>query len=103
MKNEISVGLRNFYQELLKWIEIGCPETAVFNTKIGLCSTLKGFDISLNDEQATLLVKEYGTCGYPFNQTCAGDPCFTEDYLFGMMYRNPKRLAFIKKYAQGAK
>lgn len=103
MKSEISPKLRNFYQELLKWIEIGCPEDLPFSKKHGLCTNLLCFNEGLELEQKTLLKKDCGSCGFPFNKVEEGNRDFALEHLEGQMYTNPKRLAFIKKYAQGAK
>ena len=99
MKSEISPKLRNFYQELLKWIDMGCPGDLPFNKSLGLCSNILKFDEELFEEQKILLQIECGFSGFPFNQTVAGDCGYLQDYFNGTMYTNPKRLAFIRKYA----
>lgn len=100
MKSEISPQLRNFYRNVLEWIDLGCPEPWAFDKKRGLCSNLERVSPHLYEEQRSLLLKEYGCCGFPFNQESDNDRDFTFEHIEGEMYTNPKRLAFIKKYAE---
>lgn len=99
MKSEISPKLRSFYQEVLKWIDMGCPGSRPFSKNRGLCSTLTEVYPDLFEEQQLLLRKEHGCSGFPFNQESEGDRDFTLEHIYGEMYTNPKRLAFIRKYA----
>lgn len=72
MKSGISPKLRSFYQEVLKWIDMGCPEVGPFRKKKALCSTLVDVAPELFEEQRSLFLKEYDCCRFPFNQTNQG-------------------------------
>lgn len=100
--------LREFYKEVLAWVEAGCPEHKSFYKSGALCVLLCNWHHNrgvfhrlmydyrkLKAKQADLFRDENG-CENMF-------PFGVEAYRLGALarnhYTNPKRLAFLRKQA----
>ena len=95
--------LKDFYKDLLTWINEGCPEynTYNFETYSGLCTSFKKWilktypdDVFWLDEFTYTFVKEGLDRAYPFNPSC-------KEYINKQnKYTNPARLNWIKEHAK---
>ena len=95
--------LKDFYKDLLTWINEGCPEDNIYNFKVskGLCSsflewTRKNYpkDIFTLGEFSDPFAKEGLDRAYPFN------PGLREYIHEQNKYTNPARLNWIKEHAK---
>jgi len=102
----MSDELKQFYRELLSWINEGYPEHHTFKKGNALCATLylwcrynKYYQPSLHREQRDLIKKLNVDVDLicPFNQ----NHCEWETEIRNhLVYKNPKRLAFIEEHAK---
>jgi len=102
MSNE----LKQFYRELLSWVNEGCPKHPIFEKHRPLCITLHSWCIyneyyleftSFQREQRALFHKLNDNPACPFNQDYCEWKTETRNHL---VYKNLKRLAFIGEYAK---
>ncbi len=94
-----------FFKEINDWIEEGCKQHPVFSVHAPLCPSLDNWLKANFPEENVVVVGEYfydqlskkfGTGYCPFNEDgyeAAGER------VNGLVYKNEKRLAFIKHHA----
>lgn len=83
--------------DIIKAPEEDHPEW--FSERCGLCYNSKFYDIEYNTKVNKDLIIIFDGDDYPFNGESADK--YNADYLNSTMYKNPKRLAFLKEYANG--
>ena len=95
--------LKDFYKDLLTWINEGCPEYNTYNFQphVGLCTSFKKWvlktypdDVFWLDEFTYTFVKEGLDRWQPFNQS------YKEYINKQNKYTNPARLNWIKEHAK---
>ena len=98
----ISPELKKFFVDIQHWIDSGCPEdNKYFYKYYGLGANLTryeklfGLHEEISDELDSLLGEEYGNYIYPFG----GHSTLCSEAGNNTVYKNPERLAFIRKYA----
>lgn len=101
----MSPELQKFFLEIHEWLEQGCPEHRVFLKTCGLCSTVRWYAfelkqnaVHLEQELETLLNASAGGTVYPFNDSSPSG--YSEEQKAEALYKNPARLAFIKKQVE---
>lgn len=100
--HSISPELKQFFVDIQQWINAECPiEIKHFQKYRSLCISLdtylEVFDLSAQPlrELKSLLEEEFGTSVYPFG----GFGTYSAEVDSDIIYKNPERLAFIRKYA----
>lgn len=93
--------LKQFYKEILVWVDKGTPENSVFKSDAGLCENLKmWFTVTGHDEhkwstvelQHWIFQQKYNSPFYPFGSKEE----FIEDIKQKSIYTNPVRIAFLR-------
>ena len=96
--------LKRFYHELQEWVDEGMPPHADFYPECGLCASLYdwadrryGSDTvdALYDTQRAMFREAGLDKDFPFDT----EESYQQAYMNDAMYRNPKRLAWIKEHA----
>ena len=105
-ESEIETYLKAFFKLLQKWIDEGCIRNDVFYIDQGICMSLYLYMTRLLagdlSEQDMREVEDYVHCklfkenNTPFNTESNR---YWAERLNKTMYKNPARLAFIKKWA----
>lgn len=96
--------LKQFYKEILDWVDKGMAENSVFKSDTGLCENLKRWfynedmeyyqDIlySTVELQYWIFLQKYNSRHYPF--------CGVKEYVSEQeqksIYQNPVRIAFLR-------
>lgn len=99
MSNISNKPQRQFFREINKWIQEGCPHHRAFSRFIGLCRNYTYWCADNRKKRYRIEVHfcrpGYDSPVHPFDDTI-------EDLLKAIdqetIFQNPKRLAFIKKY-----
>lgn len=100
----MSPELKQFYIDLQKWIDSGFPEHHSFLPSLGICNNLGWycvhFNLDLNKTKSDL-TSQFAAAGLdtqvPFNKDFRDFQIEKEDCK---TYKNPARLAWIKKQAE---
>lgn len=97
--------LKEFYQDILKWIEARCPaDHPYYTTSFGLCFNLERWkfenNLSVGTELDNLQYRMFAEAGLhphcPFeewNEYC-------KRKFSGTMFENPQRLAWVRDHAR---
>lgn len=103
--------LGRFYIDLQAWIDGGCGEPTFWRSE-GICPNLErwaarnGIGWRQAEELLEALERQFAEAGYatafPFNLSL-GNQSYGEENLYGTIYTNPARLAWIKEHAEAAK
>ena len=99
MPNTSNKPQRQFFREINKWIQEGCPPHRTFSRYTGLCINYTYWCTANrkkhHDMKAHLYRLGYDSLVHPFDDTL-------DDLLKASdqetIFQNPKRLAFIKKH-----
>ncbi|WCD56038.1 hypothetical protein [Caulobacter phage BL198] len=89
---------KQFYRDMLAWIEAGCPDHQRFRKSSGLCSNSESYGVGVEVQQD--LIDKYGARGtaYPFGgYTLYYERAFSR--RLGQ-YESKARVAFIRERAQ---
>lgn len=103
--NTMSEELKEFYKQLIAWIDANLPEHEYFVTYVGLCSNFSFFaqhhgayDYSHFTQE---MVDQFVAAGldprYPFNRDYSG---YNTESTNDICYLNPKRIAFVRENAK---
>lgn len=110
-KASVALLYQLFCVELLAWIEEGLLIHPVFERNSPLCPTIfywckhKELDelkaIELSDYQLSLFKKVTGDLLYPFNKKGANynGRRFYAEIRYSLIYENPERLRWIRRFA----
>lgn len=91
---------RTFYRALNKWISQGCPNHPIF-CMTGICRNYKNFLISKNKNPKLIkhlmdsFISQDLDQTFPFN-----DSDYAAELSQYKIYKNPKRLAWIKDHCK---
>lgn len=99
MPNTSNKPQRQFFREINKWIQEGCPPHRAFSRFLGLCRNYEYWCADNRKKQYSIEVYfcrlGYDSPVHPFDDTF-------EDLMKAIdqetIFQNPKRLAFIKKH-----
>lgn len=97
----MSPELKQFYVEMQEWIDAGCPsEGEKFDPDYGLCYNCIRFGGVQLQGELNLQFKDAGlSTVFPFNEDPELKDSYGDERLYGTIYENPARLAWIKKHA----
>jgi hypothetical protein len=89
---------KQFYKDILEWIETGEPASDTFSSNVGLCSSLLRW---LGDDPKPYvdLLQDFKDAGLCFNYPFCSYTMYACEQLAGSIYTNPKRLEWIKDHA----
>lgn len=104
-----------FLQDLQNWIDEGCPESPIFSKYIGICRTHRRWsqvhltltwgELDELDERLDYLRNLWqdpyrpNSQDFPFNEGLVG---YDIERYDESIYKNPRRLEFIKKFSNPA-
>lgn len=105
---KVSVNLKVFFRDYLAWVEAGTPLHYAFSTALGLCNNVDSYDyaiceasgkkVGLLSELEMLFRTEGLHRHYPFNNRNRYGT-YDKESDARTMHLNPRRIAFVKKYA----
>ena len=96
--------LKEYLQSVQAWIERGCQHYAPYRATCGLCRNTYEFlpdDYAASEKLRRELVDAFMVDGldpdYPFNSVAED---YDDEYSSRTVWKNPQRLAWVKKHAE---
>ena len=92
--------LTQFYKEMQAWVDAGCQRHPLFIIRVGLCGNLAKWDSEHKTQLYEAQLTQFKSAGlniaHPFDCNISYFERERERYL---LYKNPKRLDWIKRHA----